>query len=294
MTWVTWRQHRLEGIWALVVVVLIGGAIAFVANEIRIAGCPGPGQTFCLLNDPAGQLALVLARLNIYQYGLVVLPALAGAFFGAPLVAREIEAGTQRLAWTQGVTRLRWLMTKVVLVFVPLLVLAGLLGGLEVWLVNVQGPEANHWAVFDQHAPVTVAATFFALALGLAAGAVLGRSVVAMAVTLFVFVGVRVGIAELARPNYMAALLHQSHDLSGIMAPGSSWWLDNPDFRDAAGHSLGSSGPGAVSGSASYFVQYYQPGDRFWAFQTIESAILAVLGLAILLFAVYWVTRRVV
>jgi len=39
-------------------------------------------------------------------------------------------------------------------------------------------------------------------------------------------------------------------------------------------------------------VQYFQPGDRFWAFQTIESAILGALAVVILGFAIYWVTRR--
>jgi len=41
-----------------------------------------------------------------------------------------------------------------------------------------------------------------------------------------------------------------------------------------------------------YVVQYFQPGDRFWAFQTIESAILGALAVVILGFAIYWVTRR--
>jgi hypothetical protein len=40
---------------------------------------------------------------------LLAVPALIGMFWGAPLVAREFETGTYRLAWTQGVTRTRWL-----------------------------------------------------------------------------------------------------------------------------------------------------------------------------------------
>ena len=43
---------------------------------------------------------------------LAVVPAVVGAFWGAPLVARELEAGTHRLAWTQSVTRGRWLATR--------------------------------------------------------------------------------------------------------------------------------------------------------------------------------------
>ena len=43
---------------------------------------------------------------------MAVVPAVVGAFWGAPLVARELEAGTHRLAWNQAVTRTRWLTTK--------------------------------------------------------------------------------------------------------------------------------------------------------------------------------------
>jgi hypothetical protein len=39
-------------------------------------------------------------------------PAFIGAFWGAPLIARERETGTLRLAWTQSITRRRWLGTK--------------------------------------------------------------------------------------------------------------------------------------------------------------------------------------
>jgi ABC-type transport system involved in multi-copper enzyme maturation permease subunit len=39
--------------------------------------------------------------------GLLPIPALLGMFWGAPLIARELESGTYRLAWTQSVTRRR-------------------------------------------------------------------------------------------------------------------------------------------------------------------------------------------
>ena len=286
MSWVTWRQHRLEGLWVLVLSLLMGISIAFVANELRIANCSGPGQSPCLPVDAWGGIAQILVKFNLYTYALVVLPALAGAFISVPLVAREIENGTQRLVWTQGVTRTRWFITKVVLVFAPLLTAAAVLGYLEVVLIDVQGAQANRWAFFDQQAPMTVASTLFALALGTAVGAIMGRSIPAMAVTLVAFVVVRIGIAELARPNFMAPLVYRSSNMN-IGVPGTSWWLGNAEFYDAAGHVVG------TRQAASYFVEYFQPGDRFWPFQTIESVILAVMALLILGVAAYWTTRRV-
>jgi len=295
MSWVVWRQHHLEGAWALALAGLLMAMTGFVAYQLNATGCPGMVSGYCFTGEVGGQLALQLVRYNLFQYGLVVLPALAGAFIGCPLVAREIENGTHRLVWTQGVTRLRWLSVKLVLIFVPLLALAAVAGALEVTLVNRQGSQPNHWAVFDQHAPVLVAATFLALALGVAAGAVIGKSVPAMAVTLVAFVVVRVGLAEIARPMYVAPLAYKSVDLNaynGDVYP-TAWWLDNPGYYDSAGHYLGTVGPGGYRGQAAYVLQHFQPGDRFWTFQTIESAILTGLAVLLIGFTVYWVTRRI-
>jgi ABC-type xylose transport system permease subunit len=189
------------------------------------------------------------------------------------------------------VTRLRWLSVKLVLVFVPLLLAAALVGLIEALLINVQGSQANRWAFFDQQAPVTVAVTFFALALGVAAGAVVRRSIPAMAVTLIGFVIVRVGLAVLARPQYIAPARLVSHDLAAPYANPTAWYLDNGSYYDSAGHLLKQRRP-TVGPQFSYFIQTYQPADRFWAFQTIESAILSGLAILILGFAIYWVTRR--
>jgi len=283
VTWLTWKQHRLEGLWALVAVGALAAAIGYlILYESSIGGCVGPGLDYCFASDFGGQVASQLVRFNLFTYALVVFPALAGAFIGAPLVAREVENGTHRLAWMQGVTRSRWLLVKLALISVPLLLSAAAVGVLEVVLINQHGPQANHWDLFDQQAPVTGAATAFALGLGVAAGAVIGKSVPAMAVTLLVFVATRVGIAELARPSYMHPLTVTTQDqTSFIQANPAAWWLDGASFRDAAGHVI------------SNGLQHYQPGDRFWTFQIIESTILVSLAVIILGFTIYWVARRV-
>lgn len=293
MTWLTWRQHRVEGAWALVFGAVLAALIGYVAYQLHPANCPGLVGGYCFNDDTGGQLAQQIVRFDLSQYALVVLPALAGAFIGCPLVAREIENGTHRLAWTQGVTRTRWLLVKIALVFIPLLLVAAAVGILEVVFVNQQGGGANHWAVFDQQAPITVASTLFALSLGVMAGALVGKSVPAMAVTLVAFVIVRVGLAEVARPNYLAPLAYSTHDLRtyNSAANPTAWWLDQPNYYDSAGHLLGN-GPGDGQ-AAAYVVQHFQPGDRFWAFQTIESAILAGLALALIGAGFYLVSRRV-
>lgn len=295
MSWVVWRQHRLEGAWALAIGGVLAGLIAYVAYQLHPVSCPGLVYGYCFSDGVAGQAAQVIARFNLYTYGLVVLPALAGAFIGCPLVAREIENGTHRLAWTQGVTRWRWLVVKLGLVFTPLLAGAALVGLLEIVLVDQLGAQPNHWAVFDQQAPVVVAATLFALALGVAVGALIGRSVPAMAITLVAFVAVRVGLAEIARPMYMAPMAYSTPDLNAYNPATlpTAWWIDDPSYYDSAGRYLGTVTFNGYRGQAVYVVQHFQPGDRFWAFQTIESAILTVVALILIGFTLYWVTRRV-
>ncbi|HKW60767.1 MAG TPA: hypothetical protein VJR46_13535 [Candidatus Dormibacteraeota bacterium] len=300
MTWVTWRQHRLEGVWTLAITLLLAAMIALVAYEVRAATCAGAtyssGISFCFPYDGLGQLAQLLVQYNLYTYGLVVLPALAGAFVGCPLVAREIENGTHRLAWTQGVTRLRWLSVKLLLVSIPLLIAAALGGVMEIILINQLGPSADRWAFFDQQAPMTVASTLFALALGVACGAVIGRSIPAMAGTLLVFVAVRIGLAEIARPVYLPPLAYTTHDMASYSFPprgySSAWFVDQARFYDSSGHLLGTAYVGPT-GVPAYAIQHFQPADRFWTFQGIETAILCGLAALLIGFAVYWVSRRV-
>ena len=57
---------------------------------------------------------------------VLVLPALIGLFWGAPLIARELEAGTHRLVWNQSITRTRWLAVKLGLTGLAAMVAAGL------------------------------------------------------------------------------------------------------------------------------------------------------------------------
>jgi hypothetical protein len=129
-----------------------------------------------------------------------------------------------------------------------------------------------------------------------------GRSVPAMAVTLLAFVVTRIGIAEIARGHYMAPLGVSTQDFTTLdtAAKPTAWWLDQAQYVDGSGHVLSDRQVADIGDQPSYFqahgihlVQHYQPGDRFWTFQTIEAAILFALAALVLGFAIYWVARRV-
>ncbi len=111
-------------------------------------------------------------------------------FWGAPLIARELETGTYRLAWTQGVTRARWLITRLAVVGGASMVAAGLMSWLLTWWsspIDTLNASRFGTTVFDSAyiAPIGYAA--FGFALGVLAGVLWRRTVPAMATTLAVF-----------------------------------------------------------------------------------------------------------
>jgi len=140
---------------------------------------------------------------------LLVLPALLGAFWGAPMIARELETGTFRLAWTQSVTRQRWLAVKLGLAGLASMVVAGLLSLiLTLWFSPIDQVQLNRLspAMFGVRGITPIGYAAFAFALGVTAGAFIRRTIPAMAATLVVFTGIRLAFSLWVRPYLIAPL----------------------------------------------------------------------------------------
>jgi hypothetical protein len=112
---------------------------------------------------------------------VLVLPALIGLFWGAPLIARELEAGTHRLVWNQSVTRTRWLAVKLGLVGLAAVTAAGL-GSLAVdwWSDPIDKTAFDQFPrmeplLFGTRGIVPVAYAAFAFALGVTIGMLVRR-----------------------------------------------------------------------------------------------------------------------
>ena len=110
MIWLTWRQFRTQ-------------AVTVYAGHRRPRGLPGCDHRGRLVDGHAGSPATALQASPRHRAPLPrrhVVLALAASrhrdFWGAPLVTRELEAGTHRLVWNQSVTRTRWLATKLGLI----------------------------------------------------------------------------------------------------------------------------------------------------------------------------------
>jgi hypothetical protein len=204
MTWLTWRQLRVSA--AALYGAVLAAAVVLAVTGPRVADKAGL----------RGSLFDNLTRLerDLFYGGVIVLavaPAVVGAFWGAPLVARELESGTHRLVWNQSVTRNRWLATKLGLTAgIAAIAVGGLTLAITWWSDPVDGALSNTRgslpvrlspSAFAMRGIVPVAYVVFALVLGAAVGLVLKRSVPAMAVTLVVYVVVQIAMPLWVRPH---------------------------------------------------------------------------------------------
>jgi len=226
MIWVTWRQHRIEALIGGLVLVLIiplllvtGLNLASAYQQTGVAACIAQHAT-CLGAKRAFQEYFYAGLVDIIW--LNVLPLLVGMFVGAPLVARELEQGTYRLAWTQSITRLRWLAVKLSLLSSATLLAFVVLAILMTWwsspVVSALGP----WQTYDLQGPVLLAYALFALVLGITVGSLIRRSVPAMAITFAGFVLLRLTVEFLLRPYFLPPLSH-------------TWPFGQPDPRSYVG-----------------------------------------------------------
>ncbi len=333
MIWLTWRQHRQQalagGIGLGLIAVFLLLTHSGIASNFKFSGLEN-----CLASPglDCGQLADQFdQQYRGYQFLIplfLIVPLLVGLFWGAPLVARELEQGTYRLAWTQSVTRRRWFTTKAALIGGASVVGAVAFAELVTWwssiFVSLHDARFNP-GIFDIRGIVPIAYVLFAVALGVLIGTLVRRTLPAMAATLGGFVGVRVLVTLLARPHYMAAKVTSipvAIKGSGISIGGpildNSWILKQVTV-DRLGHFAYSGGgititptiagrcPGVIppppnlpspgqlgqcfSRLGLHTVTTYQPGSRFWAFQGIEFAIYAALAVALFATAA-WVVRR--
>ncbi|HLW96063.1 MAG TPA: hypothetical protein VKS25_11860 [Solirubrobacteraceae bacterium] len=197
MIWVAWRQFRTQALVTLGLLVAFAVLVLVTGLHLRDA-CPP--ITDCSSTNVGYQ-----PLRELLGPALLAIPALLGMFWGAPLLARELESGTYRLAWTQSVTRRRWLSVRVALVGLTALAVAGLASWLVSWWFAPIG-TADRFAsgAFDERGIVALGYAGFAFALGIAAGALTRRTLPAVAATLLAFVATRVAFTFWVRPHILA------------------------------------------------------------------------------------------
>jgi hypothetical protein len=210
MTWLAWRQLRTPaavaalGVLGVLVALAVTGPHLLNVYDTVVVPCAAHDDCFAVTNHFQGlesQLVHLCSSLTILA------PILFGIFLGAPLIARELEAGTYRLAWTQSVNRTRWIAARLTLVTLVTAVLVGFLSTAVTWWQRPLDLVNNAlWLNFDQRDLMPVAFAVFAVALGTLVGAIVRRTLVAMATTIVGYFGVRYLVTEYIRSNLFTPL----------------------------------------------------------------------------------------
>ena len=228
MIWLTWRQCRTQFI-------AVYGLVAAACVWLAVTG-PALAR-LARRNENVYDLLTTNDRL-LFNGGIAVLagaPAVIGIFWGAPLVARELETGTYRLAWNQSVTRGRWLAVKLGFAVLSTAVAVAILTLAITWWAHpidgATGSQRGSLAsrltpiAFAMRGIVPVGYAVFALLLGTLIGLVLRRSVPAMALTLAIYVVVQIAVPLWVRPHLVpattASMVISHSTLDGIGLDGS-------------------------------------------------------------------------
>lgn len=319
MIWYAWRTQRLQ--LALALAAVLGFTLWLVVvglheharwqyfTQLGCVGAHPPEPTGC-----AGFRAYNFTHWNPYfEILLYAAPGLLGVLVGAPVVAREIEGGTTRLAWTQGVTRARWLAAKLVVpgaVVVLLGVVLLLLG--DWWTTAATRVSFDVYPTFfDVTGVVVVGYVAFAFVLGVTLGALVRRTSVAVIGGLASYAAIRWAVRTWVRVHLapMAVVaspfpggakwngwpLHEGFVPIGRIAPlpGQTWETGNYAVQGCQQVThLRLSLDQCAARRGLHWVVQFQPSSHFWALQLSEAGIFVGFSLVLLVVTVWGVVGR--
>jgi hypothetical protein len=314
VTWLSWRQQRTETLIMAALLALL--TAAFVPSGIQLADrfahdhisrCVGSQTQACsfVVGNFAVSAGLLRTVFTAGWFNFV--PGLIGLTLAVPLLL-DLENGTVRLAWTQSVTRRRWLAWKLGLSVGTVLLAAAGFSLLFTWYQQPLDRVFGHWDEFDFEWLVPLGYALFALGLALAIGVVLQRIGAVLAVAFGVFVAVRVFEESWLRQRLFAPL----SATFGPLSPGpnlNTAWVISQQPSTKAGHPFSGGPPviqtcarlhGGFKGlsptclarhGAGFTHVVYEPASRFWEFQGVEFALFAGVGSLLLAFAAWRVLR---
>ncbi|MEU8709337.1 hypothetical protein [Streptomyces sp. NPDC048565] len=300
------RQHRstlrVAGLLALAgAVAVIGFALwsshlidGFEAGSCKAAGTSGPACDQQLV-DFNGSMSLFRGVLSYSGLVLTVLPVIVSAFVAGPLIARELESGTYRMAWTQSVTPARWLASKLA---VPAVLLVAGVTVLSATLTWAQTQTADDFSVdwfdpqfFGTTLPLVIGYTLLGIAVGALTGLLVHRTVAAMAIAVVV-TGTVVKTLSSFRSDLWPPRTATAAAPENLGIPLNSWVLDGGRVTASGDRVPDNVCWGQVSEAqqarcmadhhiTGWFFDYH-PASHLWPLQLVETGIvLALAALAV-------------
>jgi hypothetical protein len=309
--WVVWRRYRPTILATLAVLGLVGVYLITTGFQIRSAwhtvqSCTPQRSSAC--NFAWTSFKNSHSNPGIISALFLFAPLLVGAFTGAPLLGRELETGTFRYAWTQGVGRARWAGAMILSGTVVVAVLAGGFGGLIAWhdhpLWQAGITPRLQASEFPSTGVAVIGWALAAYAVGLIAGLLLRRTLPALGIAVLATFGLAFAASKL-RLHYLPALRTSSLDYIPGSQTLSQWWEKagstisttqlNAVLRAAGlqqietGGGSEVAGPGNSADPTTYLLNHgytqwttYQPDHRYWTFQWIEFGWLTVFAVLLL------------
>jgi len=248
---------------------------------------------------------------------LLIAPGLIGIFWGAPLVTRELEAGTFRLVWNQSVTRTRWMAVKLALTGLAAMATAGLLSLMITWWASpidrTLAMDGGHTTAFDRLDPLMFGArgitpigyAAFAFVLGVTAGVLIRRTLPAIFTALTGYIAVLFLVVwrypSLMTPLTAVVPFSGNQDFTSRLGANILVVHRGMDtIYDASGHAMNRAAVQSLCpvGGSDCTAQHhlmealrYQPGSRIPDFHLILACDYFALG-AIAVAVVWWLARR--
>lgn len=303
MTWLVWRQHRVQ-------MLIVAALLAVFAVPIWITGRHlSEALVACRASGPCGDLFVHYDAISTAVNLTIAVPLIFGIFWGVAVIGRELETGTATLAWSQSVTRRHWVRVKLAWLFGSTLLASAALTGLVTWWSNTRNVlQESRFAglPFDLQGLSPVGYSLFSAALGLMAGVVWRRVLPAVATTIAGYVGVRMVVELVFRPHYLAPVQRLVSMAAPPEGPPGSWVRGNDlvhhgrilsgnivGLPEQCSRALGREGVNACMDRLGYRVRVtYQPASRYWTFQWIEFGIFAALSAVLVVVALVLLRRR--
>ncbi|SFY36667.1 ABC transporter permease [Streptomyces atratus] len=292
------RQHR-RSLWTAGALLVLGigivvGLRIWVSAAASAELCPDGDTTAC--GDGSYLPTQARSATEAYLSGggtvVLLLAGLIGVFVAGPLIARELESGTFRLAWTQSVTPAQWLAARLALP--AALVTAGVTVLVLVYRWGWSGMRSTS-AVYELGwyqsgvnpalGPVAIGYALLAVAVGALSAVVVRRTVPAMGATALVLAVVTLGIGKRRYELWPTVRF-----LDGNRPSGDAWHIESgmltasgkeiSYWTDCVGAGTVPEDPAACMrklGGITDFADYH-PASHFWPLQLVETGILLVLA----------------